>query len=149
MQAAVGVAQLKKLPQFIAARRNNWSLLNDGLQEFSDVLHLPVATPNAEPSWFGYAITVKDDAPFTRLDLIQHLESRHIGTRLLFGGNLVRQPAYQGIRYRIAGDLSGSNLITNGTFWIGVYPGLTDTMIDFVISTIQEFIGKQTKIGHR
>ncbi len=145
MQAAVGVAQLKKLPHFIAARRKNWNLLNEGLKDFTDVLHLPVATPNSEPSWFGYAITVKEDAPFNRLGLIQHLESRHIGTRLLFGGNLVRQPAYQGIQYRIAGELSGSNLITNGTFWIGVYPGLSDSMVDFVIATIREFIGKQTK----
>jgi CDP-6-deoxy-D-xylo-4-hexulose-3-dehydrase len=145
MQAAVGVAQLKKLPHFIAARRKNWNLLNNGLKDFTDVLYLPVATPNSEPSWFGYAITVRDDAPFSRLDLIQHLESRHIGTRLLFGGNLVRQPAYQGVQYRIAGELTGSNLITNGTFWIGVYPGISDSMVEFVIATIREFICKQTK----
>lgn len=145
MQAAVGVAQLKKLPQFIEARRRNWSLLNEGLQEFADVLHLPSATPGSLPSWFGYVITVREDAPFSRLDLVQHLESRKIGTRLLFGGNLVRQPAYQGVRHRVVGELSTSNLITNGTFWIGVHPGLTDSMIEFVLGTIKEFIGKQQR----
>lgn len=145
MQAAVGVAQLKKLPRFIASRRRNWSLLNDGLQQFTDVLHLPCATSKSEPSWFGYAITVREDAPFSRLDLVQYLESRKIGTRLLFGGNIVRQPAYQGVKHRVVGNLSGSNLITNGTFWIGVHPGLTDSMIEFVLSTIGEFIHKQSQ----
>jgi CDP-6-deoxy-D-xylo-4-hexulose-3-dehydrase len=140
MQAAVGVAQIKKLPQFIETRRRNWGLLNDGLSEFSDVLHLPIATPRSHPSWFGYAITVREDAPFSRLEFVQYLESRRIGTRLLFGGNLVRQPAYQGVKHRIVGDLTGSNLITNGTFWIGVHPGLTESMIEFVISTINQFV---------
>jgi CDP-6-deoxy-D-xylo-4-hexulose-3-dehydrase len=145
MQAAVGVAQLKKLPQFIAARRRNWNFLDNGLREFSDVLHLPSATPRSDPSWFGYAITVRNDAPFSRLELVQHLESRHIGTRLLFGGNLVRQPAYQGVKHRVVGDLMESNLITNGTFWIGVHPGLTESMIDFVVSTIREFIHEKSR----
>jgi CDP-6-deoxy-D-xylo-4-hexulose-3-dehydrase len=145
MQAAVGVAQLKKLPQFIAARRRNWNFLDNGLREFSDVLHLPSATPRSDPSWFGYAITVRNDAPFSRLELVQHLESRHIGTRLLFGGNLVRQPAYQGVKHRVVGDLMESNLITNGTFWIGVHPGLTESMIDFVVSTIRDFIHEKSR----
>ncbi len=144
LQAAVGVAQLKKLPDFIAARRKNWELINLGLSRYSDVLHLPVATPGSTPSWFGFAITVRKDAPFSRLELIQHLESRHIGTRLLFGGNIVRQPAYQGIEHRVVGELTGSDLITDGTFWLGVHPGLTETMIEFLIATVGDFIKTKT-----
>lgn len=140
MQAAVGVAQLKKLEAFIKARRRNWGLLNEGLTEFQDVFHLPVATPHSEPSWFGYAITVRKEAPFSRLELIQHLESRHIGTRLLFGGNMIHQPAYQGLKYRVVGSLEVSDLISDGTFWIGVHPGLTDEMIEFVLTTIGDFV---------
>jgi CDP-6-deoxy-D-xylo-4-hexulose-3-dehydrase len=143
MQAAVGVAQLKKLPDFIAARRRNWAYLSEGLHDFADVLHLPVATPRSEPSWFGFAITVRESAPFTRLELVEHLESRRIGTRLLFGGNIIRQPAYQGANYRIVGDLIGSNLITAQTFWLGVHPGLTENMLEYVVATIRNFV--QTK----
>lgn len=145
MQAAVGVAQLGKLSRFIETRRRNWELLSAGLSKYLDLLHLPAATPNSEPSWFGYAITVKDDAPFTRLELIEFLESRKIGTRLLFGGNLVRQPAYIGMKHRVVGDLTGSNLITRGTFWVGVHPGLTESMVEYVISSISEFISKKRR----
>lgn len=140
MQAAVGVAQLKKLPNFVSVRRRNWQLLNEGLQECRDVLDLPKPTPNSNPSWFGFAITVRNSAPFSRLEIVQHLERCHIGTRLLFGGNLLRQPAYQNIEHRVVGDLSRSDEITNGTFWIGVHPGLNDSMIEYVISTITDFI---------
>jgi CDP-6-deoxy-D-xylo-4-hexulose-3-dehydrase len=140
MQAAVGVAQLKKLPTFIEARRRNWGLINEGLLPLSDYFILPTATPNSEPSWFGYALTVRQDAPFSRLELIQHLESKKIGTRLLFGGNILRQPAYSGTQYRISGELTNSDLITQQTFWIGVHPGLTNGMIDFVLTTIHEFV---------
>lgn len=140
MQAAVGVAQLKKLPTFIDARRRNWRRLNDGLSDHLDVFILPTATPKSEPSWFGYALTVREDAPFSRLELIQHLESRKIGTRLLFGGNILRQPAYSSTRYRVSGELVNSDLITRQTFWIGVHPGLTDAMIDFVLETIRDFV---------
>lgn len=140
MQAAVGVAQLKKLPSFIDARRRNWTRLNEGLIEFSDILDLPRATPRSEPSWFGYAITVRPEAPFTRLELVQHLESRHIGTRLLFGGNIVRQPAYRDVAHRVVGELKNADRITEGTFWIGVHPGLDTKMIDFVVATIGDFI---------
>jgi CDP-6-deoxy-D-xylo-4-hexulose-3-dehydrase len=145
MQAAVGVAQLGKLSRFIETRRRNWELLSTGLSKYLDLFHLPAATPNSEPSWFGYAITVKDDAPFTRLELIEFLESRKIGTRLLFGGNLVRQPAYIGMKHRVVGDLTGSNLITRGTFWVGVHPGLTESMVEYVISSISEFISKKRR----
>jgi CDP-6-deoxy-D-xylo-4-hexulose-3-dehydrase len=143
MQAAVGVAQLKKLPTFIEARRRNWGRINEGLLPLSDYFIFPTATPNSEPSWFGYALTVRQDAPFSRLELIQHLESKKIGTRLLFGGNILRQPAYLGTQYRISGELTNSDLITQQAFWIGVHPGLTDGMIDFVLTTIHEFVASK------
>lgn len=148
MQAAVGVAQLKKLPRFIEARRRNWQRLNDGLASLSDVLDLPKPTPRSLPSWFGFALTVREDAPFTRLDLVQHLESRKIGTRLLFGGNVVRQPAYQSVRHRVVGELRNADRITEGTFWIGVHPGLSDSILDYVVGTINEFVGARKK-GHQ
>jgi CDP-6-deoxy-D-xylo-4-hexulose-3-dehydrase len=114
--------------------------LNEGLSHYEQYFHLPTATRKSVPSWFGYAITVRDDAPFSRLELIQFLESRKIGTRLLFGGNIVRQPAYESVKSRSIGELRNANLITRGTFWIGVHPGLTDSMIDFTTETISNFI---------
>ena len=142
MQAAVGVAQLKKLPDFIAARRHNFNRLYAGLKKFEEVLILPEATPNSNPSWFGFAITIRPGAPFSRLDLVQHIESRRIGTRLLFGGNLMRQPAYIGMPHRVVGPLTNADIITDNTFWLGVYPGLNDEMVDFMIATVAEFILK-------
>ena len=144
MQAAIGVAQLFKLPAFIEARNRNWKRLRDGLKDLNEFLILPKATKNSEPSWFGFALTVRDGAPFARLELVQHLESRRIGTRLLFGGNLLRQPAYRNFPMRVVGDLRNADTIANSTFWIGVYPGLTDEMIDYVISEIQDFVSTKT-----
>ena len=140
MQAAVGVAQLKKLPDFIAARRHNFNRLYAGLKKFEEVLILPETTPNSNPSWFGFAITIRPGAPFSRLELVQHIESRRIGTRLLFGGNLMRQPAYIGMPHRVVGPLTNADIITDNTFWLGVYPGLNDEMVDFMIATVSEFI---------
>ena len=140
MQAAVGVAQLKKLPNFISARRHNFNRLHAGLKQFEEVLILPEATPNSNPSWFGFAITIRPGAPFSRLELVQHIEGRRIGTRLLFGGNLMRQPAYIGMPHRVVGPLTNADIITDNTFWLGVYPGLTDEMVDFMIATVAEFI---------
>jgi CDP-6-deoxy-D-xylo-4-hexulose-3-dehydrase len=140
MQAAVGVAQLEKLPAFIEQRRANWSYLRQGLKEFEEFLILPEATQKSEPSWFGFALSVRKEAPFSRNELVQHLESRRIGTRLLFGGNLLRQPAYVGHNYRVVGDLPVADFITDQTFWIGVYPGLTNEMLDFVLGVFAEFI---------
>jgi CDP-6-deoxy-D-xylo-4-hexulose-3-dehydrase len=140
MQAAVGVAQLKKLPDFIAARRHNFNRLYAGLKQFEEVLILPEATPKSNPSWFGFAITIRPGAPFSRLELVQHIESRRIGTRLLFGGNLMRQPAYSNMPHRVVGPLTNADIITDNTFWLGVYPGLTDEMVDFMIATVAEFI---------
>ncbi len=140
MQAAVGVAQLQKLPGFIAARKRNWQWLRDGLQPFEEFFILPEPTPHSDPSWFGFLLTVRPSAPFTRNQLIRFLEDHKIATRLLFGGNLTRQPAYQDIPYRVVGDLRHTDLAMNQTFWIGVYPGLTAEMIGYVIETFAEFL---------
>ena len=140
MQAAVGVAQLDKLPQFIRSRNANWQALRDGLESLEEYFVLPEATPGSTPSWFGFALTVRDDAPFSRFDLVTHLEDRRIGTRQLFGGNLLKQPAYEGIPMRVHGDLKNADVITNSTFWIGVYPGLSAEMIDYMVETIHDYV---------
>jgi len=140
MQAAVGVSQLKKLPQFVADRRRNFAYLTAGLKEMEEFLILPEATPNSDPSWFGFPIAVRPDAPFTRDQIVRHLDSRKIGTRLLFAGNLLRQPAYKDITCRTIGDLKNSDFVMNQVFWIGVFPGLSDAHKDYVIETIREFV---------
>ncbi len=140
MQAAVGVAQLAKLPAFIEARRRNFQVLWQGLSDLAEFFILPQATPGSEPSWFGFPITVADDAPFTRNQLVQFLEARKIGTRLLFGGNLTRQPAYQGLRHRVIESLENTDRVMHNTFWLGVYPGVSTAMLDFVIESIHEFV---------
>ncbi len=142
MQAAVGCAQLDKLPDFIAKRRENFQFLKDNLQDLQNVLILPEAAPQSEPSWFGFPIFVKEDAPFTRNELVRHLEENRIGTRLLFGGNLLRQPLYKGLNYRVIGDLANSDRIMSSVFWIGVFPGLTEEMLTYVIKTIRDFANK-------
>jgi CDP-6-deoxy-D-xylo-4-hexulose-3-dehydrase len=138
MQAAVGVAQLQKLPAFIEARRGNFAYLHAGLADLQEFIILPKATPNSQPSWFGFPIAVHPEAPFTRNQLVQFLNSRKIGTRLLFGGNLVRQPAYQGVSYRVVGSLKNADFVMNQVFWIGVYPGLTRPMLDYVIESFHQ-----------
>jgi len=140
MQAAVGVAQLKKLPGFIEARKRNFQRLYEGLSDLREFFILPEATPNSEPSWFGFALALQPDAPFTRNDLIAHLESNKIATRLLFGGNLMRQPAYQNVEYRAVGTFENTDFVMNNVFWIGVYPGLTDAMLDYVIDTFHGWV---------
>jgi CDP-6-deoxy-D-xylo-4-hexulose-3-dehydrase len=139
MQAAIGVAQLKKLPAFIEARRANFEYLHKGLQDLQEFLILPEATPNSQPSWFGFPIAVRPEAPFTRNQAVQFLESHKIATRLLFGGNLVRQPAYRNVPYRIVGSLKNADFVMNQVFWIGVYPGLTRPMLDFICDSLHEF----------
>jgi len=136
MQAAVGVSQLKKLPGFIEARRRNFRRLFDGLADVQDCFILPQATPNSRPSWFGFPLAVRSDAPFSRRQVIDHLESRRIATRLLFGGNLMRQPAYQGVAHRAVGNLPNTDFVMTNVFWLGVYPGLTDEMIDYVLEAL-------------
>jgi CDP-6-deoxy-D-xylo-4-hexulose-3-dehydrase len=140
MQAAVGVAQLAKLPAFIEARRRNFQVLWQGLSDLAEFFILPQATPGSDPSWFGFPITVADDAPFTRNQLVQFLEARKIGTRLLFGGNLTRQPAYQGLHYRVIGPLKNTDRVMHNTLWLGVYPGLNTTSLHFMIESVHEFV---------
>jgi CDP-6-deoxy-D-xylo-4-hexulose-3-dehydrase len=139
MQAAVGLAQLDHLEDFIAARRQNFAILKQGLRELEEFFILPEATPNSEPSWFGFLLTVRPSAPFRRDDIVRHLNDKKIGTRLLFGGNLIRQPYMQGRNYRVHGELTNSDRIMNDTFWIGVYPGLGSPELDYVLTTIREF----------
>jgi CDP-6-deoxy-D-xylo-4-hexulose-3-dehydrase len=138
MQAAVGLAQLDKVESFIAARRRNFALLYERLVDMEQFLILPQATEGADPSWFGFPMAVREDAPFTRAQAINHLESRRISTRLLFGGNLIRQPAYLGIEHRVVGGLTNTDFVMNNVFWIGVYPGLTLPMIDYMAETIHQ-----------
>ena len=140
MQAAVGVAQLAKLPTFVETRQRNWQLLRDGLAPYEDAFLLPQATHRSDPSWFGFPITVREEAPFDRNELVRHLEDRRIATRLLFGGNLTRQPAYEDVEFRAVGELPNSDVVMNRSFWIGVYPGLTEEMIAFVVSEFARFV---------
>jgi CDP-6-deoxy-D-xylo-4-hexulose-3-dehydrase len=139
MQAALGTSQIEKLPHFIERRKENFRYLHAALQPLEDCLLLPEATPGSDPSWFGFPIGVRESAPFTREDLIRALDAKKIGTRLLFGGNLLRQPAYEGCEHRVVGDLSNTDFVMNNVFWIGVYPGLTAPMLDFAAAAIAEF----------
>ncbi len=145
MQAAVGVAQLDKLDGFIAARKRNFARLRAGLEPFADLLVLPEATPGSDPSWFGFPLSVRPAAPFTRRDLVRHLDAARVGTRQLFGGNLLRQPAYHGLPIRVAGDLAGADYVTRHTLWLGVYPGLTEAMVDFMIDTVARFVRERCR----
>ena len=145
MQAAVGVAQLDKLDDFVSRRNSNFKRLHRGLKPLEEFLLLPKATKGSEPSWFGFPLTVRESAPFSRFDLVQYIESRRIGTRQLFGGNLLRQPAYKGVPMRVVGNLKNADIITEQTFWVGVYPGLSNEMIDYIIDTITEFVTGKTR----
>jgi len=140
IQAAIGCAQLRKLDRFIAARRRNWTVLHEALKPYTDRLILPETPPESEPCYFGFVITIREDAGFTRNELTAFLEEAKIETRNLFCGNLVRQPAYTDIRYRIVGDLRNTDVIMNNTFFIGVYPGLTDEHIGYIADTLRKFI---------
>ncbi len=146
MQAALGVAQIAKLPEFIEKRKANFAYLKRALKPMEEFLNLPVAGENSDPSWFGFPIGVKEDAPFTRDQMTRALEAKKIGTRLLFAGNLTRQPAYEGWEYRVVGELTNTDYVMNNVFWIGVFPGLTEEMLDFMVQTVAEFVG-QAKAG--
>ena len=141
MQAACGLGQLPKLPGFIEKRKANFAYLKSRLSSCAEYIQLPVATDNSDPSWFGFPITVIDGARFPRRGLIELLDSRKIGTRLLFGGNLVKQPYMLGQQYRVHGSLNKSDRIMNNTFWVGVYPALRTVELDFVADTIESFFG--------
>jgi CDP-6-deoxy-D-xylo-4-hexulose-3-dehydrase len=141
MQAAVGVAQLDKLAAFVEARKANWSHLRAGLDGVEHLL-LPEATPGSDPSWFGFSLTVADEAPFTRHELVRFLEDRKIGTRQVFAGNLTRQPAYARVPFRVVGDLPNTDTVAEQSLWLGVYPGLTRPMLEYVIESIREFTAR-------
>ncbi len=143
MQAAVGVAQLRKLPGFIEARRKNFQTLYAGLKPLEEFFILPEATPGSDPSWFGFPIAVRPGAPFSRADVVRFLEGKRIGTRSLFGGNLVRQPAYAETPHRVIGKLENSDFTMDRVFWIGVYPGLSAAMLDYILEAAHE-ICRQT-----
>jgi CDP-6-deoxy-D-xylo-4-hexulose-3-dehydrase len=142
MQAAVGVAQLDRLDDFISRRRRNFALLSEQLKPFEDQLILPRATPNSEPSWFGYPITLREDAAVSRDALVKHLDASRVGTRLLFGGNLLRQPYMRGRKTRVVGELTNANVVTERTFWIGLYPGLGPDHIGYAVERISECLSR-------
>jgi CDP-6-deoxy-D-xylo-4-hexulose-3-dehydrase len=142
IQAAIGLAQLERLNDFVDRRRNNWSYLNSKLNELSEFLVLPKSTKQSNPSWFGFALTVKEKSPISRNDLVKKLNEKKIGTRLLFGGNLLRQPAFKDTPRRVIGDLSNSDIVMNNTFWIGVWPGLNHKMLEYVVEVFYDLYGE-------
>ena len=139
MQAALGVSQLKKLDKFVAARKANFNYLKAALSDVQDFV-MPEATPNSDPSWFGFPITIKPESGIDRTKLLRHLDEKKIGTRLLFAGNLLKQPAYRNIEHRVIGDLKNSDLVMTNTFWLGVYPGLTEEMLSYVSEVVHDFV---------
>ena len=141
MQAACALGQLDRLDEFIAARRANFAYLKNRLKSCEEFLHLPETTPNTEPSWFGFPLVLKESAGVKRVDLLSFLDENKIGTRLLFAGNLTRQPYMIGKNFRICGELTNTDVVMNQTFWLGVYPGLTNEMLDFIVDKIETFLG--------
>lgn len=141
MQAACGLAQLERIEEFVQKRKENFAFLNEFLKSCEEFIILPKATTNSEPSWFGFPITLREEAQIARVDLLKFLDQNKIGTRLLFAGNLVRQPYFKDVQYRVVGDLTNTDRIMNNTFWIGLYPGLTQKHLQFVVSKFEEFFG--------
>lgn len=141
MQAACGLAQLDKLAGFIQARKANFAYLSERLASCAEFLTLPEATADSEPSWFGFLLTLKPEAGIRRVDMLNYLDQHKIGTRLLFAGNLTRQPYMAGRRYRISGELHNTDMVMNQSFWIGVYPGLTEQMLDYACTQIETYLG--------
>lgn len=144
MQAAVGCEQLKKLPSFIESRRHNWHRLRENLESQEDTLILPEPEKSSEPSWFGFLISVRKESGLNRNKITKYLENHNIQTRLLFSGNLIKHPCFDDIRgtdkYRVVDDLTNTDFVMNNTFWVGVYPGLTDEKIDYMVEIIKEAV---------
>lgn len=150
MQAAIGCAQLAKLPGFIAARKRNWQLLRDGLADLADIFMLPQAATDSDPSWFGFLLTVKEKAGVSREKIVNHLETKGIQTRMLFAGNLIKHPCFDAMRqegrgYRVVGELTNTDRIMRDTFWVGVYPGMTEGMIAYMVQIIHDSVGQAGK----
>jgi len=141
MQAACGVAQLERLPELIRQRKQNFAFLKQGLTSVEEFLILPEATPNSDPSWFGFPITLREDSGIERVELLKYLDQHKIGSRLLFAGNLTRQPYFADRQYRVSGTLSNTDRVMKQTFWIGVFPGLSQDQLEFIILKIEEFFG--------
>ena len=141
MQAACGVAQLGKIDQFVESRKENFVYLSEKLQSLTGFLELPKATMDSDPAWFGYPITLKESAGTTRVDLLRYLDQYKIGSRLLFAGNLTKQPYFEGRTYRVVGDLQNTDRVMNQTFWIGIYPGISKEMLDYVANRLETYFG--------
>lgn len=140
IQAAIGLAQLERLPYFIQKRKENWQFLHNGLKDLEEFLILPEKTNNSDPSWFGFAITVRHNSPKNRSEIVKFLDSQNIGTRQLFGGNLLRQPGFIGTPKRVVGNLHNTDVVMNDTFWIGVWPGLDEKSLTFMINSLKKVI---------
>ena len=136
MQAAIGLAQLKKLEKFILKRKENFQKIYNRLSILTDKIYLPHYSKNSDPSWFGFPITIRENVDISRNEVIKSLTKLNIGTSLLFGGNLLKQPAYNGLKYRVFGELENTDFIMKNCFWIGLHPALTDDMIDFLIDSV-------------
>jgi len=143
MQAAIGTAQLKKLPGFIKARKKNFDFLYRRLKKYEKYFILPHVMDDSQPSWFGFPLLVKGGLSFERADIVNYLEDSMISTRMLFGGNLTKQPAYKNIKYRVAGSLENTDLVMNNLFWLGVYPGLSEAQLLYIISVFDDFIASK------
>jgi CDP-6-deoxy-D-xylo-4-hexulose-3-dehydrase len=148
MQAAIGVEQLKKLPWFIEKRKENFDILYQGLKKFENSLILPSKIDNSDPSWFGFPLLVQNNAPFNRDDIVKYLEDHGIATRMLFGGNLLKQPAYSNINYRLIGSLDNTDLVMNNLFWIGVYPGIDNEKLQYILTIFDDFFKKFHNINY-
>ena len=144
IQAAIGLAQLERVADFILKRKRNWDYLRKGLEDLEQFLIMPLATENSDPSWFGFALTVKEDSPKSRNQIVQELNEMKIATRLLFGGNLLRQPAFIGTPRRVVGNLRNTDIVMNQTFWLGVWPGLTIPMLDYVLESLHKILGRKS-----
>ena len=141
MQAACALAQMDRLPEFIDARKKNFIYLKNRLASLEEYLILPEATANSDPSWFGFPITIREDSQITRMDLLKYLNQNKVGTRLLFGGNLIKQPYFENQEYRIASNLTNTDIVMNNTFWIGLYPGLSENMLDYACEKLELYFG--------
>ncbi len=149
LQAVIGIQQLTKLPHFIECRKRNFQRLYQGLQRYSRQLMLPQAAPKADPAWFGFLITIRPDAGFSKNELVDFLEKHKVATRGLFAGNLIRHPAYRNVQYRVVDSLKNTDYIMNNTFFIGVYPGLDDPKVDYMLSVFDKFMATQAAVKER